>query len=51
VTLHNAPPTHWQAFAVALIIDAILIFVLVMTLLLIRATARPACTCDRREDA
>jgi hypothetical protein len=51
VTLHNAPPTHWQVFAVALAIDAILVFALVMTLLLIHATSRPACTCDRGEDA
>lgn len=51
MNLHNAPPTHWQVFAVALAIDAILIFVLVMTLLLIHATARPACICDREEDA
>jgi hypothetical protein len=50
VTLHNAPPTHWQTFAVALIIDGILVFALAMTLLLIQATRRPVCTCDRGED-
>jgi hypothetical protein len=37
VILHNAPPTHWQTIAVALLIDAILVFVLVMSLLAIRA--------------
>jgi hypothetical protein len=51
VTLHNAPPTHWQVVAVALIADAVVLFGAVMSALVIRATARPACVCDRGEDA
>lgn len=50
MTLQPAPPTHGQTIAVALILDAVIAFGVVFTWLVIRATARPACTCDRREE-
>lgn len=51
MTLHNAPPSHWQLVAVAFVLDAIVLFGALMSALVIRATARPACVCDRGEDA
>jgi hypothetical protein len=47
MTLHNAPPSHWQTLTLALILDAVVVYGIVWTWLLIRATSRPVCTCER----
>lgn len=40
MTLHNAPPTHTLTIAVALILDAIVIYGVVFSLLVIRGGRR-----------
>ena len=44
------PPSHLQLLAVAFILDAVVLVGAVFSLLLIRATARPVCTCERASD-
>jgi hypothetical protein len=54
LVMHNAPPDpppHWQLMFVAYAGDFVVVFGFVMSLLLIRATARLVCTCDRGESA
>jgi hypothetical protein len=51
LVIHNPPPSHTLLMVVAFIGDGIVIFGIAMTWLSARATARPACTCDRGEDA
>lgn len=47
----DAPPSYTLLMVVAFILDAVVLFGAIMSALTIRATARPACTCDRGGDA
>jgi hypothetical protein len=46
-----SPPSHTLLVAMTLLGDGLVVFGVVFTWLSVRATRRPACICDRGEDA